>query len=119
MTKNLGEKIFCALLLASAALQGCAGARPATPAPLPAGTQECLRLAQLHSTRAVSDREIIFRLYGGQEWTNQLPASCTGLRFNRGFTYNTSLHRLCRGQFIHTLEPGRSTCVLGLFRQNP
>ena len=38
MTKNLGEKIFCALLLASAALQGCAGARPATPAPLPAGT---------------------------------------------------------------------------------
>lgn len=105
------------LLVCSLAWQACTARRAVAPAP--ANTRECMLLAQIHSTRAVGDREIIFRLYGGQEWSNQLPASCTGLRFNRGFTYDTSLHRLCRGQFIHTLEPSRSTCVLGVFHPKP
>ena len=106
------------ILFLSIALQGCMSARPAPPETTNnSDTRECLLLAQLHSTRANTDREILFRLYGGEQWRNELPAPCTALRFNRGFTYDTSLHRLCRGQFIHTLEPRRSTCVLGLFHR--
>ncbi|MDG1400292.1 MAG: hypothetical protein P8K76_01695 [Candidatus Binatia bacterium] len=117
MTKNFHKQVCGGLLLASMVLLGCAGARPAARETLPPDTRECLLLAQIHSTRAIGNREIVFRLYGGEEWTNQLPAACVGLGFNRGFTYDTSIHRLCRGQFIQTLEPGRSTCILGLFRK--
>lgn len=79
-------------------------------------SRECILLTQLHSTRAISDSEIIFRLYGGDEWINRVDPGCTGLRFDRGFTYDTRLHKLCRGQVIRGRNPARSPCTLGVFR---
>ena len=119
MNSHCQKRTTLALVLIAMALQGCVGARPGPQDTVHnSDIRECLLLAQLHSTKAVSDREILFRLYGGEQWRNILPAPCTALRFNRGFTYDTSLHRLCRGQFIHTLEPGQSTCALGSFRRD-
>lgn len=120
MNKQTRNRTILAFWLIASCLQACAGVRPETKDVVTSSknTRECLLLAQIHTTTAVSNQEILFRLYGGEHWRNKLPVGCTGLGFNRGFTYDTSLHRLCRGQFIHTLEPRRSTCVLGLFHRD-
>lgn len=121
MNKQTRNRTILAFWLIAICLQACTSARPEAKDVVNSGknTRECLLLAQIHTTKAVSNQEIIFRLYGGEHWRNKLPAACTGLGFNRGFTYDTSLHRLCRGQFIQTLEPRRSPCVLGLFHRDP
>ncbi len=120
MNKQTRNRTILAFWLIASCLQACAGVRPEAKdvGTSSKNTRECLLLAQIHTTTAVSNQEILFRLYGGEHWRNKLPVGCTGLGFNRGFTYDTSLHRLCRGQFIHTLEPRSSPCVLGLFHRD-
>jgi hypothetical protein len=120
MNKQTRNRTILAFWLIATCLQACAGVRPDAKdvETNSKNTRECLLLAQIHTTTAVSNQEILFRLYGGEHWRNKLPVGCTGLGFNRGFTYDTSLHRLCRGQFIQTLEPRRSPCVLGLFHRD-
>lgn len=105
---------FMATAMLLALASGCA-APPAKPATSD-DSRDCLLLTQLHSTRAISDSEILFRLYGGDQWVNRVEPGCTGLRFDRGFTYDTRLHKLCRGQIIHGRNPARTPCTLGVFR---
>lgn len=109
---NTARLLACGAIFA--VLAGCAV--DTKPAPAADDSRDCLHLAQLHSTRAISDSQVIFRLYGGEEWVNVLEPSCTGLGFDRGFTYDTRLHKLCRGQLIHAIAPARSPCSLGVFR---
>ncbi|MFP6663325.1 MAG: hypothetical protein VCC00_03890 [Deltaproteobacteria bacterium] len=109
---NSAKRLACGALLVL--LAGCAVDTKTVPHV--DDSRDCLLLTQLHSTRAISDSQILFRLYGGEEWVNVVEPGCTGLRFDRGFTYDTRLHKLCRGQFIHTISPARTPCALGVFR---
>jgi hypothetical protein len=111
LCKPAGRFALAAILVL---LAGCA--LETKPAPIADDSRDCLLLTQLHSTRAISDSQIIFRLYGGEEWVNEPAPACTGLRFDRGFTYDTRLHKLCRGQIIHANAPARTPCALGGFR---
>ena len=66
--------------------------------------QSCVRIAQIRNTRVRSDQVIDFELTGGKVYRNVLNSRCPRLGFERAFTYNTSLNRLCKPEIIYTLE---------------
>jgi len=115
-----------ALSAASLAVAACAPAErdetdhralaEATPVGEPA---DCVHLARIRNTRTRDDRTIDFYLAGGQVYRNTLPHSCSGLRFEDGFSYKTSLSQLCSTDLITVTRPGGMegpTCGLGRFQ---
>ena len=90
----------------------------AVAAPPAAAPQDCVPLNQIRSTMAIDDRTIDFQLSGGTVLRNRLPQACSGLGFERRFSYRTSLTRLCSIDIITVLDsdgrPGAS-CGLGSF----
>ena len=80
--------------------------------------QDCVPINQIRSTRVIDDRNIDFEMSGGRVLRNRLPQACSGLGFERRFSYRTSLSRLCSLDIINVLDsngrPGAS-CGLGRF----
>ncbi|WP_338468592.1 hypothetical protein RXV95_00030 [Novosphingobium sp. ZN18A2] len=82
----------------------------------------CIPLAQLRESIVRDDRTIDFRMTGGRVYRNVLPYSCSGLGFERAFSYATSLSQLCSTDIIHVLQTvgGRvqpaAACGLGQFQ---
>ncbi len=85
-----------------------------------AGSKTCLALTQIDSTDVLDDQTIIFKMKGRKYYKNTLPYKCSGLKFERAFSYRTSLNQLCNVDLITVLRAGGSgidgpSCGLGIF----
>jgi hypothetical protein len=78
----------------------------------------CLDVGRIKETRVLDDQTILFETYGGAVYISRLPAPCVGLRIAEGFSYSTSISKLCKHDIIEVVEEGPfrgSTCGLGEF----
>ncbi|BEV02147.1 DUF6491 family protein [Novosphingobium olei] len=89
-------------------------ARSAGPA------QSCIAIAQISESRVRDDRTIDFRTSGNRWYRNTLPYPCSGLGFERAFSYETSLSQLCSTDIIRVIQTNppmtRGACGLGEFQ---
>jgi hypothetical protein len=77
----------------------------------------CINPARIREQKVVSDQEIQFTLAGKEVWTNHLPRSCPGLKFQGGFSWDVGT-LVCSNQTIFVLD--RDTpCQLGAFAKLP
>lgn len=98
--------------LASLPLAGCMateGPRYADrddvpPARVTGEPVNCIQLSSINTTRVRDDRTIDFLRGSNRGWRNTLPNTCPGLATQDGFTYDTSLGRLCNVDIINVLE---------------
>jgi hypothetical protein len=84
------------------------------------GTKSCVQLRDIDRTDVLDDQTIIFKMRGNRYFKNKLPYKCGGLRFERSFSYRTSLSQLCSVDTITVLRTGSPiqegpTCGLGKF----
>ncbi|MBC2777130.1 hypothetical protein [Parasphingopyxis marina] len=69
------------------------------------GTAErCIPLRQIRSTEVRDDQTIDFVMTGGRTYRNTMANRCGGLRFERAFSYSTSLSQLCSSDIITVLN---------------
>lgn len=92
---------------------------PAARAAGPA--QSCIPLAQISESRVRDDWTIDFRTRGNRWYRNTLPYRCSGLGFERAFSYATSQSQLCSTDIITVIQTGtpagpRGSCGLGAFQ---
>jgi hypothetical protein len=99
------------LPLAILALAACQQSAQSTPKPSKAPAARvvgeavsCLPLTAIRSSRVHDDRTIDFDMGGGKIYRNTLPHRCSGLGFEEGFTYETSLSQLCSSDIIYVLQ---------------
>ena len=107
--------IVIALLASGASI-----AKPVPPA-TPAGNPvDCLNLQDIRESRVRDDQTIDFYTNGGKTYRNVLPYKCSGLGFQQGFSYKTSINRLCSVDIITVIQQGGlprgASCGLGKFQ---
>ena len=98
-------KIFA--LTAVALLLACA-AHAAGNAPV------CLRIIDIKNTNSPDPHTILFHMRDGSTWKNTLPHPCNGLQFN-GFSYNTSIDKICSNLQSIRVNQNGNVCMLGAF----
>lgn len=116
------------LLAATLALAACAAPqRQAAPASGPGpqsaiagASQNCVELTRIREARVVDDQTIDFVQTSGQTLRNTLPYRCPTLGFEKAFSYETSLSRLCNVDIITVVVQGGgprrgASCGLGNF----
>ena len=82
-------------------------------------TVDCLRLSMVRETNPIDDDMILFEVRGGAMFLNETNSRCSGLRFERRFSYSVSMSQICRGDIIHVLDSTgsrRGACSLGEFQ---
>lgn len=89
----------------------------------PEGAENCVSLSQIRKTRIVDDQTIIFYMRGSDIYINRLPRRCAGLKRSDGYSYETSLTRLCNTDIIRVLQRfggafprPQNACGLGFFQ---
>ncbi len=122
MRDVMGFPGFLAALFVVLLVTGAVAAdKPAAdPAKGETAGQTCIPIIQIKQNEFPDDSTIVFRMRGGHDYVNRLPHRCFGLKFERGFSYTTSLDRLCNTDIIHVIHQGGggaigSSCGLGLF----
>jgi hypothetical protein len=123
MTRTLAAAA-CALLAACTGQDGLTPRQQANSWALenarPAGEPEdCVVRRNIRDTIVLDDRNIDFHMAGGRILRNRLPYACPGLGFEDGFSYRTSLDRLCSVDTITVRRgggPPGPTCGLGRFQ---
>ncbi|HEX8366612.1 MAG TPA: hypothetical protein VF603_15125 [Allosphingosinicella sp.] len=114
----------CALLVSCTGQDGLTPRQRATSWALenarPAGeAEDCVVRRNIRETVILDDRTIDFHMTGGRVLRNRLPHACPGLAFDDGFSYRTSLDRLCSVDTItvrRSSGPPGPTCGLGPFQ---
>lgn len=91
-------------------LAGCAPVegedRFVSEAPMARVTGEpvsCLNTTNIRQSRVHDDRTIDFEV-GSRTYRNALGPGCSGLGFEKSFTYRTSINRLCSGEIVYVLR---------------
>ena len=115
-------------VIGAGVLGGCATttAPPVATTPAPATTaavkpaQDCVDLIRIREAIVRDDRTIDFVMTGGETYRNALPYRCPSLGFERAFSYNTSLSKLCSVDIITVIQQGGgprqgASCGLGKF----
>lgn len=80
----------------------------------------CVNTTSIRQSRVHDDRTIDFEI-GSRTYRNTLGQGCSGLGFEKSFTYRTSINRLCAGEIVYVLRtvggrPERGPgCSLGEF----
>src|SRR2546430_10496165 len=70
----------------------------------------CLPLNQIDHTQVVDDQTILFHMRDRTVYRNVLPAKCSGLKFEDGFSYTSSTDQLCSNvEIIRVLRRRRSS----------
>lgn len=84
-------------------------------ASLPANAAEdqfCIMTQNIRETRAIDDKTILVRMTPGKEWRKiSLINTCSGLR-TQGFSYSTSVNKLCKSDALRVIEPVGATCMI-------
>jgi len=101
-----------ALFAAGSAVPGTSADTPTQPTV--ENGKRCIDLSRIRETDVIDDQTILFRMNGNKTYRNRLPHRCPMLGVADGFSYRTSLHRLCNVDGIRVLRYGM-TCSLGLF----
>lgn len=122
--KRLGDKWMNEFLLAvlAAGLALPVAAQEEEPS-YDDNARECINLRQLRRTEVIDDRNILFYMSGSVVYHNILPRQCGGLAREDRFSYQTSVGRLCRIDWINVLYDDPyglregSRCGLGLFHK--
>ena len=65
--------------------------------------ERCINTASIRHSRVHDDRTIDF-VIGSRTYRNTLERGCSGLGFEKSFTYSTSINRLCAGEIIYVLR---------------
>ncbi len=81
---------------------------------------DCISLASISHSRVRDDRTIDFYMRGGEVYRNTLPHQCPTLHLEDGFSYKTSLSRLCSVDVITVTSGsgvGGPSCALGPFQR--
>ncbi|OCC25458.1 hypothetical protein MB02_02090 [Croceicoccus estronivorus] len=65
--------------------------------------RSCIPVNQISSSRVHDDRTIDFKV-GRQTYRNTLPQRCSGLGYDKAFSYKTSLSQLCNTDIIRVLH---------------
>lgn len=81
----------------------------------------CVNLSDIRESRVLSDQVIDFHLRNGKVLRNTLPHGCPRLGFERAFSYETSLTKLCNVDIITVIHQGGGpmrgpSCGLGMFQ---
>lgn len=77
----------------------------------------CLNLSNIQQTKVISDSAILFRTRDSKYYVNELPNKCSGLKFEDGFAYSTSIAQLCDNVEIITVLRRGNSCGLGKFTE--
>ena len=78
----------------------------------------CLSLPSVRDTDPLDDQAIMFEVYGGEVYLNELNGVCAGLGRNKRFSYKTTQNRVCSGDIITVSDPVGNpigSCSLGEF----
>ena len=77
-----------------------------------ADDQFCIMTQNIRETRAIDDKTILVRMTPGKEWRKiSLVNTCSGLR-TQGFSYATSVNKLCKSDALRVIEPVGATCMI-------
>jgi hypothetical protein len=83
----------------------------AVPARAADSPNACIDLARMSTTRAIDNRTIVVTLRGRDGYRKiSLASNCTGLKIQDGFSYATSLSKLCPGDIITVLGGSGDRC---------
>ncbi len=94
-------------------VSGAAYAQDTAPPPPAKGV--CLPANLVDHTTVLSDTEILFHMKNRKIWKNTLHQTCTGLKFEHGFSEDIRGNMICANmQTIRVLRQG-SICSLGDF----
>ncbi len=80
--------------------------------------ETCISLVRLKESRPLDDYRILWRTGVNEYYLMEMPHRCSGLGFERRFTYTTSLSQLCNTDIITVLDTNgfpRGACGLGKF----
>ena len=66
-------------------------------------SESCISVSNIRDTDVIDERTIDFRTPGGRIYRNRLANSCPRLE-SSGFTYTTTISRLCRGEIVYPIE---------------
>jgi hypothetical protein len=111
-----------ALVLGLAACAPQGGTQRAQQTMVPAGEPvNCVDTIRIRETRVIDDQTIDFVMTDGSIMRNTLPNRCPGLGFERAFSYQTSISRLCNVNIITVVNQGGgvrrgASCGLGMFQ---
>ncbi len=78
----------------------------------------CLETSRIKESRILDDQTILFEERGGKFYINRLAVRSPGLKIAGGFSYSTSIAKLCTQDSIKVVSPGSapaSTALLGEF----
>ncbi|WP_417595231.1 hypothetical protein [Parasphingorhabdus sp.] len=85
--------------------------------------KNCITRSSIRSTDVIDDQTIDFKMNNGDIYRNILPQKCSGLGFEKAFSYKTSTNQLCSVDIIHVLDQTagrietRGACGLGKFQK--
>jgi hypothetical protein len=80
----------------------------------------CLDTVRIKETRILDDQTVLFEERGGSFYINRLIVASPGLKIAGGFSYSSSIAKLCSQDSIKVVAPGSaptSTALLGEFVQ--
>lgn len=80
--------------------------------------ESCIEVVRIKETRILDDQTILFGMRGGEFYLNRLPVRCISLKIAGGFSYSTSIDKLCKQDTIKVVQPGSApgqTCSIGEF----
>jgi hypothetical protein len=119
----MSRRILFAIAILTATASAGTAARPKGPPPAtPNGKAvDCVQLNQIRETRVRDDRTIDFIMNNRTVYRNRLPYSCPELGMEEGFSYKTSLSKLCSVDTITVLRRAGglsrgASCGLGPFQ---
>jgi hypothetical protein len=122
MCHNDRRRSYFVTVLLAGVLQLCAfGVGAEDEESLDRTPQDCISTSRIRETDVIDDRTILFRMRGGDVYSNILDRECPGLGRNKRFMHETRGGRLCDIDTITVLEQwtGRLsegfTCRLGKF----
>jgi hypothetical protein len=72
----------------------------------------CIPTQNIRETRAIDAKTILVRMTPGNEYRKiTLVNNCSGLT-TQGFSYETSINKLCRSDALRVVEPVGATCMI-------
>ena len=80
--------------------------------PATAQMNNCIDIQRMRSTHALDDSTILATLRGNEFAKISLASRCIGLRIQDGFSYATSITKLCPGDIITVLGGGGDRCSI-------
>ena len=91
-------------------LLGMVGAFLALAMPAQAQINSCLDLGRMRTSHALDDSTILVTMRNNDFAKISLASKCVGLKIQDGFSYATSITKLCPGDIITVLGGGGDRC---------